>query len=323
MRRVVCREFASLDHLSIEDVPEREPGTGEVVISVRAAGVNFVDSLIVQGRYQIKPPLPCTPGSEVSGEVLAVGEGVGGIAVGDRVLATTGFGAFAEQVVVPSTSVVPVPEGMTFGQSATFPQSYSTALYTLTRRAALVAGEWVLVLGGGGGIGLATVDVARALGAHVIAAASSEDKLAAARLAGAEGTIAYESEDLKVRARELSGGGVDVVVDPVGGAQAEPALRALRWGGRFMVVGFASGEIPRLPINQVLLNNRAVVGVDWGAWTFRNPQDQRQLLDEVLAMAAGGGLHPVEPVAYPLDHAAQALRDLEERKVTGKVILVP
>ena len=327
MRRVVCREFASLDHLSIEDVPEREPGAGEVVISVRAAGVNFVDSLIVQGRYQIKPPLPCTPGSEVSGEVLAVGDavgdGVGGIAVGDRVLATTGFGAFAEQVVVPSTSVVPIPEGMTFGQAATFPQSYSTALYTLTRRAGLVADEWVLVLGGGGGIGLATVDVARALGAHVIAAASSEDKLAAARLVGAEGAIAYESEDLKVRARELSGGGVDVVVDPVGGAQAEPALRALRWGGRFMVVGFASGEIPPLPINQVLLNSRAVVGVDWGAWTFRNPQDQRQLLGEVLAMAAGGGLHPVEPVAYPLNHAAQALSDLEERKVTGKAILVP
>lgn len=323
MRRVICKEFAPLDHLSIEDVPEREPGGGEVAIGVHAAGVNFVDSLIVQGKYQIKPPLPFTPGSEVSGQVIAVGEGVDGIAVGDRVLATTGFGAFADQVVVSAASVAAIPDGMTFGQAATFPQSYSTAIYTLTRRAALVAGEWVLVLGGGGGIGLATVDVARALGAHVIAAASSEDKLAAARLAGAEGAIAYESEDLKVRARELSGGGVDVVVDPVGGAQAEPALRALRWGGRFMVVGFASGEIPRLPINQVLLNSRTIVGVDWGAWTFRNPQDQHRLLREVLAMAAGGGLHPVEPVAYPLDQAAHALHDLENRKVTGKAVLVP
>jgi NADPH2:quinone reductase len=187
----------------------------------------------------------------------------------------------------------------------------------------VAAGEWVLVLGAGGGIGLAAVDVAHHLGAHVIAAASSEEKLAAARAAGAEATIAYETEDLKTRARELSGGGVDVVVDPVGDRFADPALRALRWLGRYLVIGFAGGEIPRLPANQVLLNNRTVVGVDWGAWTMRDPEDNKVLLTELMQLAGSGALSPVEPAAHPLDDVVRVLTDLQDRKVAGKVVLVP
>jgi NADPH2:quinone reductase len=202
-------------------------------------------------------------------------------------------------------------------------QSYGTAMFSLTRRTTVREGEWVLVLGGGGGIGLAMIDVARALGAHVVAAASSQAKLDAALAAGAEATIAYESEDLKVRARELSGGGVDVVVDPVGGAHAEPALRALRFMGRYVVIGFASGEIPRLPANQVLLNNRTVVGVDWGAWTMQAPQENRAMLADLLEMVEDERLHPVEPAERPLDDVREVLADLEGRAVTGKVVLVP
>jgi NADPH2:quinone reductase len=202
-------------------------------------------------------------------------------------------------------------------------QSYSTALFALTRRTAVAAGETILVLGAGGGVGLATVDVARALGLHAIAAASDDAKLAAARAAGAEHSISYESEDLKTRARELSSGGVDLVVDPVGGPHAEQALRALTVGGRYLVIGFASGEIPRLPANHVLLNNRTVVGVDWGAWAVHNPDDSRALTAELMAAVESGRLDPPEPTAYPLDRAAAALADLEGRRVTGKIVLVP
>jgi NADPH2:quinone reductase len=196
-------------------------------------------------------------------------------------------------------------------------------LFSFTRRTQLAAGDWVLVLGAGGGIGLAAVDVARHLGARVIAAASSAEKLAAARTAGAEATIDYEREDLKVRARELSDGGVDVVVDPVGGRHAEPALRSLRWMGRYLVIGFAGGDIPRLPVNQVLLNNRTLVGVDWGAWTMRDPSGNQALLAELMGLAGSGALHPVEPHEYSLDDVVGALTDLQQRKVAGKVVLVP
>jgi len=323
MRAVVCTDFAPLDQLVIEERPDPEPGPGQVVVAVRAAGVNYVDALFVQGRYQIKPPLPFTPGGEVAGEVVAVGEGVEGVAVGDRVLAMTGLGGFATHVAVSALSVVPVPATLGYGQAAGLVQSYGTMLFAYTRRTQLRAGEWVLVLGAGGGIGLAAVDLARHLGAHVIAAASSPEKLEAARAAGAVATIAYEEEDLKARARDLSGGGVDLVVDPVGGRFAEPALRATGWMGRYLVIGFAGGEIPSLPANQVLLNNRTVLGVDWGAWTMRDPAGNRLLLDELLDLAAQEEIHPVEPTSYPLDDVVSALRDLQERRVGGKVVLVP
>jgi NADPH2:quinone reductase len=323
MRRVVCRELAPPDRVDIEDVDPSVARPGEVVVDVRAAGVTFADALIVQGKYQVKPPLPFTPGTEIAGEIAAVGDGVDGWSAGDRVLASVGLGGFAEQVAVRAPGLFALPPALSFGQGASFNQSYATMLFAFTRRTTLAEGETVLVLGAGGGIGLAAVDLACALGCRVIAAASSEDKLEAARAAGAEAVIAYETEDLKTRARELGGGGVDVVVDPVGGAHAEPALRALRLGGRFLVLGFASGTIPALPLNQVLLNNRTAVGVEWGGWALQHVDENRALVEELLAMAADGRLHPAEPSSRPLQEAGQALTDLVERRVTGKVVLVP
>jgi NADPH:quinone reductase len=318
----VCRELGPLDGLVVEDRPDVVPGPGQVAIGVRAAGVNFVDGLICEGRYQIKPATPFVPGGEVAGVVLALGEGVDGPPVGSRVVAMCGFGGFAGQVAVHALSVYPIPDAMGFPVAASLIQSYATAALTLMHRTSVAAGEWVLVLGAGGGIGLACIDLACSLGAHVIAAASSAEKLAAARAMGAEATIAYEEEDLKTRARELGGGGVDVVVDPVGGAHAEPALRALRAGGRFCAVGFASGTIPSVPLNQVLLNSRTVVGVDWGAWAYREPLANRALIEEVLAMAGEGRLHPVVPAERLFADAAAVMSELIDRRLAGKVVLV-
>ncbi len=323
VRRVVCRELGPPDRLEIEVVDAPVPRDGQVLVAVRAAGVAFVDALLVQGKYQIKANPPFTPGTEVAGEIVGVGPGVSTWSIGDRVVATTGFGGFAEVVAVPERALRSVPESMTFGQAATFIQSYETMLFAFARRTTYAPGEHVLVLGAGGGIGLAAVDLACALGLRPIAAASSRDKLALAGEQGAVGSIAYEAEDLKVRARELSGGGVDLVVDAVGGTHAEAALRALRSGGRYLVIGFASGTIPALPLNQVLLNNRTVVGVDWGGWAMREPDENAALEAELFELAAAGKLHPVEPVAHPLEDAGAVLRDMSERRIAGKAVLVP
>jgi len=323
MRTVVCNQLGPLGDLVIEERGEPTPGEGQVVVDVRAAGVNFVDGLLCQGRYQIKPPIPFVPGGEIAGEVSAVGSGVTGVSIGDRVIAFTGFGGFAEQVVISALTLVPMPDTLGFGQAATLIQSYGTILFALTRRTSLKPGEWVLVLGAGGGVGLAAIDVARALGARVIAAASTKEKLDMAVAMGAEATIAYEDEDLKVRAREISGGGVDVVIDPVGGRHSEPALRATGPFGRFCVIGFASGPIAPVPLNQVLLNNRTVVGVDWGAWTFRDPIGNRQLLDELMGLISDGQLHPTVPSEYPLDQASSVMSGLIDRTLAGKVVLIP
>jgi NADPH2:quinone reductase len=323
MRTVVCPELGPLDNLVIE---EREPpvaGEGQVVVQVRAAGVNYVDGLMCQGRYQIKPATPFVPGSELAGEVVSIGPGVTGVDPGVRVVVFTGLGAFAEQVVVPALSVLPMPDALTYAQAAALIQSYGTALFALTRRTSVAEGEHVLVLGAGGGVGLAVVDVARALGARVIAAASTEEKLEAARAMGARSTIAYEHEDLKVQARALSDGGVDVVVDPVGGAHSEPALRALRPFGRFCVIGFAAGPIPTIPLNQVLLNNRTVVGVDWGGWMFRDPDGNQQVLAHLADLVGRGQLHPTVPTEFPLSDAARVMSDLIDRLLVGKAVLVP
>ncbi|MEY2456672.1 MAG: NADPH:quinone reductase [Acidimicrobiaceae bacterium] len=323
MRRIVCKALAPLDQLVVDELDPLVAEPGRVVVDVAAAGVNFVDALIVQGLYQLKPATPFTPGGEVAGVISAVGDGVEGWSVGDRVMVMTGFGGFADQISASPLSLLRLPEAMTFGQAASFIQSYGTMLFALTLRTTVVAGETILVLGAGGGIGLAAVDVARALGLRVIAAASSSEKLEAAQAMGAESVIAYEDEDLKARARELSGGGVDVVADPVGGRHAEPALRTLRVGGRYLVIGFAGGAIPTIPLNQVLLSNRTVVGIEWGGWVFTHPEENRKLIDELLTMVAAGRLHPAEPVTYPLTEAARALTDLMERRVTGKAVLVP
>ena len=323
MRVVVCRELGPLDGVVVEERPEPSPGPGQALVAVRAAGVNYVDGLICQGRYQMKPPTPYVPGGEIAGDVLAVGEGVDRISAGDRVLAMTGFGAFAEQVVLAEAALQRLPAAMSYGQGAAFVQSYSTAWFALAERARLAAGEWLLVLGAGGGIGLASVDVGIALGAKVLAAASSAAKLDAARALGAVAGIDYETEDLKARARELAGGGVDVVMDPVGGVHSEPALRALGRFGRLCVVGFAAGTIPSVPLNQVLLNNRTVVGVDWGAWAFSDAAANRALLERLLAMVDDGRLHPSAPAERPLDEAVAVMGELLARAVTGKVVLVP
>jgi NADPH2:quinone reductase len=316
VRRVLCSSFGPLDQLAIVEESDPDPTEGSVVIKVGAAGANYVDALIVQGRYQIKPPLPFTPGMEIAGSDVDTGE---------RVLAVCWFGGYASHVTVPRAGAFPIPDGVTIGQAATLVQSYATARFALTRRMRLEPAEWVAVLGAGGGVGLATIDVAKALGAQVVACASSRDKLEAARSAGADAFVAYEDEgvDLKTAIREATGGGADVVVDPVGGDKADAALRSLRWGGRYVVIGFAGGGIPSLRANQVLLNNRTIVGVDWGAWTVRDPAGNAELIAGVLADVAAGQLHPVEPVPYALDDVVRCLSDLESRRVVGKAALVP
>ncbi|MDL4813508.1 NADPH:quinone oxidoreductase family protein [Actinomadura opuntiae] len=308
MRAAICAELGSV---AVKDTTPPEPGPGQVLVTVEAAGVNYVDALFVQGRYQIKPPLPFVPGSEVAGTLPD----------GTRVLAMCGLGGFASQVAVPACAAVPIPDKLDFPRAATFTQSYCTALFALRDRAALAAGETVLVLGAGGGVGLAAVQVATALGARVLAVASSEDKRAAALAAGAESAV--DATDVKSAARAWSDGGVDLVYDPVGGALADPALRALRERGRYAVIGFASGDIPSLPLNQVLLRNRTVVGVDWGAWSMTHPAEQRALLDELLAMVADGRLDPAAPRTEPLASAPEVLDDLLNRRVVGKVALLP
>lgn len=329
MRAVVCPQIGPVESLVLEERPDLEPGAGEVVVAVEAAGVNYVDALFVRGEYQIKPPTPFVPGGEVAGVVREVGAGVEGAVVGDRVIATVGLGGFADQVRARPEQVVTIPPAMTATQAAVFVQSYCTALYALSRRAQLRPGEWVLVLGAAGGVGRAAIDVAVALGAHVIAAASSAERLVDCVAAGAEACVDYGTEDLKTRARALAveggaaGGGVDVVVDPVGAALAEPALRSLGTNGRYLVIGFAGGAIPSLPLNQVLLRNRQVVGIDWGAWMLAHPAEQRDLLIEALDRVAAGQLHPPEPAVRPLAEAPQALTDLLARRVTGKLALVP
>jgi len=323
VRAVTCKELGPPEILTLAPVADTTCGPGQLRVKVAAAGVNFVDGLFVQGLYQIKPPLPFVPGSELSGTVVEVGEAVTGWAVGDRLLASVGLGAFAEEAVISASQAVAVPDGVDLITASTISQSYCTAWFALARRASLAAGQSVLVLGAGGGVGLAAVDVGAALGATVIAAASSPERLAAATAAGATSTIDYSTDSLKDRARELSGGGVDVAVDPVGGALAEQALRALGNRGRLLVIGFASGEIPRLPANQILLRNREVVGIDWGAWAMAHPEDNAELLAEVLSMVAEGRLHPTRPVEYPLERAGAAMADLLSRKVSGKVALIP
>lgn len=323
MRKVVCTQFGPPGSLLVQEVDKPAPRPGGVVLLVSAAGVNFVDALIVSGKYQIKPALPFTPGSEVGGTVVATGEGVQGWQVGDRAVAMLGAGGFAEQVAVPAARLLALPPGLSLARATCCIQSYTTMLYAYRHRSPIGAGQVVLVLGAGGGIGLAATDLAVSLGATVIAAASSPDKLAAATAAGAIATIDYEHEDLKSRARELSDGGVDIVVDPVGGRHAEPALRALRTGGRYLVLGFAGGSIPAVPLNQVLLNNRTVVGVDWGAWASAHPGDNHQLVGEVFDLAGAGRIHPPEPTTYPLAAAGAALTAMLHRRITGKVALVP
>ncbi len=323
MRAIVVREFGPPESLTVEDWPEPEPEPGQVRVRIEAAGVNYVDAIMASGGYQITPKLPYVPGSEVVGTVDAVGDGVDLPAVGDRVLAACHFGGFAEVALVATDQCWPVPDGVDPATAATVLQSYATGLFALERRALLQEGESLLVLGAGGGVGLAAVDLGRALGARVIGAASSEAKRDAALAAGAESVIDYTSEDLKARARELAGGtGVDVVYDPIGGDLAEPAIRALGDFGRYLVVGFVGG-IPKVPTNQILLRNRAVVGVEWGGWAIFHPEENALLVGRVLDLLGSGALRPIAPTSFPLEQGPQVLADLVARNLTGKAVLVP
>jgi NADPH2:quinone reductase len=324
VRRVTCHQFGPPQGLVVEEAPDPHAGPGDVVVAVRAAGVSFVDGLIVAGGYQVKPPLPFTPGLTVAGDVVEIGDGVAGVAVGDRVAATSmALGGYASHRVLPAAALNPLPEAVAYDVAATAVESYGTMVFALTRRTTVTPGEWMLVLGAGGGIGLAAVDVGRSLGVRVIAAAAGEPKRAAALGAGAEVAIDYEAEDLKARVREITGGGADLVVDPVGDRYAEPALRTLRPFGRYLVVGFAGGSIPKLAANLVLLENRTVVGIDWGAWGRRDPGGNLALVDEVFAGIAAGRYRPSAPTVFPLEEAADALTLLAERRVTGKLVLKP
>lgn len=327
MRCIVCNSFAPPEALTIEQKDEDPLGAGSLRVQVTACGVNFVDGLFVQGLYQIKPPTPFVPGSEIAGVVTEIGPDATGFHVGDRVLASVGLGGFADEVVLRPGQATLIPDGVTDAQAATLTQSYCTGWFALVERAGLAearrAGQWLLVLGAGGGVGLAACDIGRALGLRVIAAASSASKRAAALAAGAEFAIDSSTEDVKERAKEISGGGVDVIFDPVGGELAERCLRALRFDGQLLVIGFASGDIPRLPANQILLRNRRVVGVDWGMWAMERPAEQRRLFSDVLTAITDGRLHPAEPTTYPFDQVAIALRDLLERRAAGKVALIP
>jgi NADPH2:quinone reductase len=324
VRAVVCAELGPPSLLKVEELPDPVPGLTQVLVEVEAAGVNFVDGLFIAGQYQIKPPLPFTPGSEVAGRVAAVGEEVGTFSVGQRVMASTGLGGFASHILVVEGSLSAIPDQLNAAQAATFTQSFCTCLFALRDRAHLQPGETVLVLGAGGGIGLAAIAVARALGARVIGAASTADKRAAALEAGAEAVIDTTHASIKDEARSWAGGtGVDVVIDPIGGDAAEASLRALGDGGRYLVIGFASGSIPRIPLNQVLLRNRSVLGIDWGIWAMQHFDLQQALLDDLLHMARDGRIIPVEPTTYALHDVARALDDLLARRVVGKVALIP
>jgi len=322
MKAVLAREFAALEKLTLEEVPAPQAGPGQVVIATRACGVNFLDGLIVQGKYQSKPPLPFSPGAEVAGVIKAVGPGVG-LAIGMRVLAMVGHGGFAEEVVTEASNVMPLPPQMDFTTAACFPIVYATSHHALIERAHLQSGETLLVLGAAGGVGLTAVEIGKILGARVIAAASSEDKLALCREHGADACINYASSDLRARVKELTAGkGVDVIYDPVGGAYAEPAVRSLAFLGRYLVIGFASGEIPKIPLNLLLLKQASLVGVFWGAYAKARPAENARGFAELFDWYAQGRLHPHVSATFPLERFSEALQMVMNRRAQGKVALL-
>jgi NADPH:quinone reductase len=324
MRAALCHQWGLPDQLRVEEIASRAPAAGEVQIRVRAAGVNFPDTLIVQGKYQLQPPFPFSPGAEVAGEVIAVGVGVTHVKAGDRVAAFCGVGGFAEEVIAPAAATIPLPADMDFKVAAAFTLVYGTSWHAIRDRAALKAGETMLVLGAAGGVGLAAVEIGKAIGACVIAAASSAEKLAICKEHGADVLINYETEDLREAIkRETGGKGVDVVYDPVGGKFAEPAFRSIAWRGRYLVIGFASGPIPALPLNLALLKGASIVGVFWGEFAKREPKANLAGMGELLTWLREGKIKPLISRTYSLDDAPQALNDLMQRRATGKLVIVP
>ncbi|PJI48211.1 MAG: NADPH:quinone oxidoreductase [Pseudomonas sp.] len=322
MKAVLCKAFGPAETLVLEDIASPEPKKNEVLLQVHAAGVNFPDTLIIEGKYQFKPPFPFSPGGEAAGVVGAVGEKVSHVKPGDRVMALTGWGSFAEEVAVPGYSVMPIPDGMDFASAAAFGMTYGTSMHALKQRANLQPGETLLVLGASGGVGLAAVEIGKAMGAKVIAAASSEAKLEVAKAAGADVLINYSEGSLKEKLKEITGGqGVDVIYDPVGGDLFEEAFRSIAWNGRMLVVGFASGTIPSLPANLTLLKGASLVGVFWGSFAQRQPQDNAANFQQLFAWFAEGKIKPLVSQTYPLEKAADAINHLGQRKAVGKVVV--
>ncbi len=322
MKAVLCRAFGSPADLKLEEIASPPVSAGAVKIRVRACGVNFPDVLLIQGRYQLRPPFPFSPGLEVAGDVIEVGEGVTAPGLGDRVIATMMYGGFAQEVVAPAELTLPMPAGMSYEDGAGFALAYGTAHVGLAHRAQLQAGETLLILGAAGGVGLAAVELGKLLGARVIAAASSPRKLELTRAYGADDTLNYSRENLRDRIKALTGGrGVDVIFDPVGGDLFDQAARRIAWEGRYLVVGFASGRIPALPANIALLKNASLVGLFWGAYLQHNPAVISDSFALLLAWYAAGRLKPHIHRTFPLAEAPAALRELTERRALGKVLL--
>lgn len=322
MRALICESFGPVDQLKVGDFQDPAPGPGWVVVDTKAGGLNFPDILMVQGLYQFKPDTPFVAGQEGAGVVSALGEGVDGLKVGDRVAFLSGVGAFAEKTPVPAAMVTKIPDAMDFATAAGFTMVYGTSYYALKQRAGLKAGEMLLVLGAAGGVGLAAVELGVAMGAKVIAAASTDEKLAVCKKYGASETINYANEDLKARVKELTGGqGVDVCYDPVGGDLAELGVRSMGWNGRYLVIGFAAGEIPKIPLNLALLKSCAIVGVFWGAWASRDPKESQANMAELFEMYEAGRIKPLVSARYTLEDFAKAFSDLAERRAKGKVVL--
>jgi NADPH:quinone reductase len=322
VKAVLCREYGPPESLVVEDVDDPKPGDGQVVVDVKACAVNFPDVLIIQNLYQFQPPLPFSPGAEIAGIVSAVGAGVNDVGVGYPVFASTGWGGLAEKIAVDARAVIPIPDSIDFVQASAFLFAYGTSHYALKDRGHLQPGETLVVLGAAGGVGLAAVEIGALMGAKVIAAASSDDKLELCREHGAADTINYETEDLKTRMRDLTGGaGADVVYDPVGGTYSQPALRSTAWDGRFLVIGFAAGEIPSVPLNLTLLKGCEIVGVFWGAFVLRDPEGHRRNVEELMGWWRDGRLRPHVSSTYPLERAAEAIRELADRKAKGKVVV--
>ncbi|MEE3500448.1 NADPH:quinone oxidoreductase family protein [Acidiphilium acidophilum] len=324
MRAIVCETWGGPETLHIRDVADPVAKQGEILIRVHAAGVNFPDVLIIQKKYQVQPDLPFIPGAEIAGEIEAVGEGVTGFKVGDRVSALCSIGGFAEKIALNAHLCIPIPQHIPYEIAAGFILAFGTAHHALIDRGDLKSGDTVLILGAAGGVGLAAVEIARARGAKVIAAASTDAKLAICRERGADATINYTTEDLREAIRtHTEGRGPDIVFDPVGGRYAEPAFRSIAWRGRYLVIGFADGDIPRLPLNLPLLKGASLVGVFWGEFARREPKNQIAMMQDLFEMLAAETIRPLISKTYPLDQAPQALADMAARKVTGKIVITP
>jgi NADPH:quinone reductase len=324
MKAILCTHFGPPEELELADIPEPAAGPGEALVRIKAAALNFFDLLIITGKYQHKPPFPFSPASEFAGIVESVGAGVTDLAPGDRVMGSTGWGAAREVIAAPAKQLVKLPDNLEFDRAAGLTVTYATTLYGLRQRGELKSGETLVVLGASGGVGLAAIEVGKIMGARVIACASSAEKLAFARKHGADETVNYASEDLRGALKRLGGErGVDVVYDPVGGPYAESAVRALGWEGRYLVIGFAAGEIPKLPLNLVLLKSCDIRGVLWGAWTLREPAAQRAMMTDIVRWCAEGKLSAHVHAVYPLAEIATALKAIADRQAMGKIVLRP